>query len=173
MASFDKAIEFVLKNEGGFVDDPKDTGGATKYGISLAFLKRHGIDVNKDGVVNKGDVVILSVDDAKKLYKENFWLGDGIKEQTLATKFLDCCVLEGVGQATHLLQRALNYLGAHLVEDGVFGEQTLAALNSADKKKVMELWPHILVQFYERCVEVAPQKRKFLDNWLSRSARWA
>ena len=36
---FDHAWLYLLKNEGGFVNDKKDRGGPTKYGVSLKFLK--------------------------------------------------------------------------------------------------------------------------------------
>ena len=34
MADFNKAIDKVLVNEGGYVNDPNDAGGETKFGIS-------------------------------------------------------------------------------------------------------------------------------------------
>ena len=41
-ARFEEAFEDLLGIEGGFVDDPVDRGGTTKYGISLRFLKSEG-----------------------------------------------------------------------------------------------------------------------------------
>ena len=34
MADFKKAIDKILVNEGGYVNDPTDKGGETKFGIS-------------------------------------------------------------------------------------------------------------------------------------------
>ena len=61
---FDRAMEFVFKWEGGYVDDPRDAGGETKYGIS----KRAHPDL---------DIKSLTKPQAKKIYKEKYWYATG------------------------------------------------------------------------------------------------
>lgn len=48
MRPFEDFVKVILKHEGGYVDHPNDPGGATKYGISLRFLQKNGIDLNLD-----------------------------------------------------------------------------------------------------------------------------
>jgi len=58
--SFDKAIDFVLSIEGGYVNDPSDPGGETKYGIS----KRAYPTL---------DIQNLTESAAKEIYKRDYW----------------------------------------------------------------------------------------------------
>ena len=60
LKEFDKIIEVVLEHEGGYVNDPDDAGGETRYGIS----KRAYPDEN---------IKELTVDRAKELYKRDYW----------------------------------------------------------------------------------------------------
>ena len=41
MTRFDACLPFTLKEEGGFVDNPTDPGGATNYGITLETLRNY------------------------------------------------------------------------------------------------------------------------------------
>jgi len=58
--SFEKALAFVLKWEGGYVNDPKDPGGETKYGIS----KRSWPDL---------DITNLTQEQAASIYHLQYW----------------------------------------------------------------------------------------------------
>ena len=49
MSHFDTAIKKVLKHEGGYVDHKNDPGGATKYGISLRFIRKSNTELDLDG----------------------------------------------------------------------------------------------------------------------------
>jgi lysozyme family protein len=170
MAKFDKAIETVLKHEGGYVDDPSDKGGATKYGISLAYLKQNNIDINLDGKVTKDDVLVLTLDEAKKLYRDHFWMFDAVKDQNVATKLFDMSVNMGVRQAVVLAQRALNGIGCSLVEDGDFGSKTTEAVNSKEAWKVLAGLRDFAIAFYYHVAEVNPKNVKFIDGWIKRAS---
>lgn len=93
--NFDKAIEFVLKWEGGYVNHPDDPGGETKYGIS----KRAYPDL---------DVANLTLDDAKVIYKRDYWDKaecDGL-ETHLAMIVFDTAVNCGVNKAKEFFKKA-------------------------------------------------------------------
>jgi len=60
-ADFESAVAFVLEREGGYVNDPADPGGETKYGISKR--KFPGEDIKN-----------LTVEQAKELYYKHYWL---------------------------------------------------------------------------------------------------
>ena len=93
MADFKKAVEFVLKMEGGYTNDPSDPGGETKYGIAKKSYP--GVDIKN-----------LTVDGAEKIYKEDFWDKYGCESlpDDLALVFFDCAVNMGPGRARSILE---------------------------------------------------------------------
>lgn len=96
MANFEKAIAFVLKHEGGYVNDPKDPGGETKYGI----CKRNHPTV---------DIKNLTEDGAKGIYLSEYWLPSGagkIADDSLALAVFDTAVNMGISRAVNLLARS-------------------------------------------------------------------
>ena len=67
--NFDEVYKIVVREiEGGFVNDPRDPGGATKFGISLRFLRSIGLDLNRDGIIDGIDIRGLSHVAAKKIF---------------------------------------------------------------------------------------------------------
>ena len=111
--SFEQAVAMVLKHEGGYVNDPKDPGGETRFGIS----KRAYPDV---------DILRLTEDEAKAIYRRDYW--DKLRTDEipapLALCVFDCAVNMGRDKAVRLLQRACG-----VAQDGVMGGNTIAAAN--------------------------------------------
>ena len=94
MGFFDRAFQIVVGEEGGYVNDPRDPGGETKYGIS------------KRAYPNE-DIPNLTLDRAKALYKRDYWdkvRGDSITDWGQALCMFDCAVNMGVGRAMHLAE---------------------------------------------------------------------
>ena len=111
--SFDRAVEMVLAHEGGYVNDPRDPGGETRFGIS----KRAYPDV---------DILRLTEDEAKAIYRRDYW--DKIRPdeipEPIAICLFDAAVNMGRDKAVRLLQRACG-----VAQDGVMGGNTIAAAN--------------------------------------------
>ena len=67
---YNKALKFVLKWEGGYVNDPDDKGGATNKGITQGtyngWLKSKGLQSK--------DVKFITSDEVAKIYYQNYWL---------------------------------------------------------------------------------------------------
>jgi len=122
--NFDLAIERILGHEGGYVNDPNDPGGETKFGIS----KRSYPNV---------DIKNLTLDQAKAIYHRDFWskvrgdmLYDGVAYQTL-----DFAVNSGIETAIRYLQRALG-----VADDGHFGAVSAkAAKDMSESDQIMRL----------------------------------
>ena len=51
MTDIRKIAEQIVETEGGFVDDPDDLGGASKYEVTLGTLKRLNRDLTGDGKI--------------------------------------------------------------------------------------------------------------------------
>lgn len=114
--SFDRAFEAVIGHEGGYVRDPRDPGGETKFGISKRSYPRENISG-------------LTLARAKEIYRRDFWnkvRGDDLP-YAVAVNLFDGAVNSGVGQAVRWLQRA-----AGVADDGIIGPITLRAALTAD-----------------------------------------
>jgi len=180
---FDKCFTYTMGMEGGekFTNDQDDPGGATKYGISLRFLK--GItegDIDHDGDIDADDVKGLSWSSAKYLYEKHFWHPsfENLHPQ-LASKLFDMRVNMGPVQATKIIQEALNTINHFLdmngycdtVEpltvDGVMGPKTLRMTHECDE--LIKPLMYQAAQFYFNLADKRPASQKYLLGWLRRT----
>jgi lysozyme family protein len=116
LSNFDDAFEALIGHEGGYVNDSRDPGGETKFGVS----KRSYPAV---------DIKALTLDGAKAIYKRDFWdkvRGDELP-MPVAFNLFDGAVNSGPSQAIKWMQRA-----AEVADDGKLGPMTLAALLAAE-----------------------------------------
>jgi lysozyme family protein len=184
MADFNVAIPVILRHEGGYVDNKRDPGGATNFGVSLRWLLANGQvdkdhdgildgDFNHDGIVDARDIATMSVADATAIYKREWWdyFGYGnISSDAVATKVFDMAVNMGGKQAHKLLQRAINRCGNDTIAvDGVLGNQTLAATNAVDGWRLLSTLRGVQADFYRGLVWNNPRLAEFLNGWLNRA----
>lgn len=130
MAKQEILVPFIKSWEGGFANHPKDPGGATMRGITLATFR---------SAFGKGK----SVDDLKNLTDEEWntvfrrffwdrWRADEIKSQSIANILVDWIWASG----SHSIIKTQQLLGVRA--DGKVGPQTLNAINSQDSKLLFE-----------------------------------
>lgn len=192
-ARFAKAFARLLDTEGGFVDDKADRGGATKYGISLRFLKAAGAfdddgdlvadyDLDFDGDIDGRDIRLLTVGDARYLYLVHFWNAlecDSFPEP-IGEMLFDQGVNGGNAAARKLLQQGLNYnlsrTGHHLLTvDGKLGERTRKAIDKVlacprlGMAALVEGYREAVRDRYRAIVRRDPSQRRFLRGWLRRA----
>ena len=167
MSEFEPALQMVLFNEGGLVDNPSDPGGITNLGISLRFYQK-----NIKKWADKNDILDLTVNDAAAIYKKFFWNKQPfckILNQKLANRCFDLCVNMGQPRGITLLQKATNSLipSEHLVLDGVLGPKTLKAINGADQG---QLYDGLIVQATDFYTSISKHGNAhiFLAGWLNR-----
>lgn len=117
---FDQCFDKVISHEGGYVNNPKDPGGETKFGIS----KRAYPDI---------DIANLTLDRAKAIYLRDYWQRARCDElpPSIAYLVFDCAVNSGIGQSIRFLQRAVG-----VADDGVIGPMTIAAVNRLDAESI-------------------------------------
>jgi lysozyme family protein len=143
----------------GYVNDPLDRGGETKYGVASK--------ANPDL-----DIANLDWEGAKRVYFRRYWLAANCDDLTLisprlAVLHFDGAVNHGVGRAGRFLQRAV---GA--VEDGDVGPATLKAVREFIKKngdiplcnKICDL----RADFYNQIVARDPSQKRFINGWMRR-----
>ena len=126
MVDVKKLAPFILKWEGGFVNDPDDLGGATNMGVTMAtyrvYCKRKG---RPEPAID--DLKHLSndewIDILKSLYWDK-WKADQIKSQSVANIFVDWVWASG----NYGIKIPQELLG--VTADGIVGKNTLAAVNN-------------------------------------------
>ncbi len=109
MDVFETVVAFVLEQEGGYVDDPRDPGGETKWGISKRSYPELAIaDLTRDAAI--------------AIYRRDFWEPHRFGElpPALALACFDAGVNQGPQRAVRWLQKALE-----LDPDGVVGPETI------------------------------------------------
>lgn len=160
--TFNRAITRTLANEGGYINDPKDPGGETFYGIS----KRSYPDV---------DIKNLTKEQATEIYYKDFWSKYPYEQITytdLAIKLFDSCVNLGRSKGIRLMQRCLKVNGyPQVVDDGGFGPGTLATINKINGPKLLSAYRGAQARYYRAIVAAKPTEAKFLNGWLSRAAQ--
>jgi lysozyme family protein len=120
--NFAACLNFTLREEGGFVHNPKDPGGATNFGITLATLRHY----TGQPSLTEEDLKGLSASLRAEIYRESYW--KPVRGDDLPTG-LDLLVFDfgvNVGPATSIkhLQRVL-----HVEADGRIGPQTLSTIS--------------------------------------------
>ena len=127
----DIAAEIVAR-EGGYVNDPDDPGGATKYGVTIGTLRRLGMDLDGDRRITSADVRRLTRVQATAIVLRDYYHAPGIDRlpAILQPSVFDMQVNAGAN-AVKILQRLLTQLGWPLTDDGVIGPKTQSAAHAA------------------------------------------
>lgn len=168
MANFEEAITFVLRNEDPHLTGvvTEDSGGRTRFGIAERFHPELG-----DDFYESSSESALRV--AREIYRSEYWRAiraDEISNQLVATKLLDMAVNMGVRQSIVLCQRALNASAEFpIVEDGMCGPRTLAAINRVDASLLCLHLRESCAVFYQHLAAVRPEAQQYLHGWLTRA----
>ena len=126
--NFEQCFYLVLKNEGGYVDNSADPGGATNLGCTKATWESYvGHPVTKD------DIKALTPKDVMPLYKAKYW--DTVKGDDLPAgvdyAVFDFAINSGPSRAAKALQSVLN-----TNPDGQIGPTTLRALETSNPREI-------------------------------------
>jgi lysozyme family protein len=122
--NFDQSLAYVLKSEGGFVNNIKDPGGMTNLGVTKATYEAYlGRAVTED------EMKALTPDTVAPLYKAMYW--DKVRGDDLASgldyALFDFAVNSGPRQATKFIQNI-----ASVPADGMMGDRTVQQLANLD-----------------------------------------
>lgn len=156
--NFSSALITVLKSEGGFVNNPSDPGGATNLGVTKKVWESW---TGKS--VSISDMRNLTQAQVSPLYKKQYW--DAVRGDDLPSGLdylvFDFAINAGVSRAIKTLQKALS-----IVDDGVFGNKTLGAVNKADTTDLIIKFSELKEQFYKSL----PTFSVFGKGWMRRVA---
>ncbi len=132
MQTVRQIAESIVAREGAFVNDPDDPGGATKYGVTIHTMRRLGLDLDHDGLVTRGDVLVLSKAQAVDIFLTHYFEKPRVGQlpDVLRASVFDMYVNAGA-QAVRILQNLLRQMAFEVTVDGVIGPQTARACVAA------------------------------------------
>ena len=183
MASIDKLIPYILKWEGGFVNDPTDRGGATNKGVTIATYEAY---CRQKRLPRPTVEQLKNIPDAhwREIVKTMFWdkwKADDIHSQKVANILVDWVWGSGI----HGIKKPQALLGVKV--DGIVGDKTLSAVNFADPEELFDAIYQERVKFLNAIVSnsVAAYEKKigrkatdaellkytqkrFLSGWMNR-----
>jgi len=153
--SFESIVQVVLKHEGGYVNDPDDSGGETNFGIS----KRAFPDL---------DIKNLTKEDAVKIYHDKYWKPSKVEmlpERLWATYF-DMAVNMGKKRACEILQKACNHKrNVNIKVDGRLGRNTAASAKKLEPERLQSF----RVKYYAELINRKPKLEKYWFGWYKRA----
>lgn len=193
MADFNAAYDKTMWNEGGWQNNPHDTGNdaagrGTYKGIASAKQpKWKGWTTVKTAIdqiapqppydstpynawVRRLNLVLAADTDLQQLvrdfYRVNFWDLNRLSElasQAVADRVFDSGVNQGTGTAARLLQKCLG-----VEVDGSLGPLSIAAANKRDGSELAEAFRAARIENYQQLAKAQPKYAQFHDTWLER-----
>ncbi len=164
MAQASKLIPFILKWEGGFVNDPDDSGGPTNKGITISTYEAYcaGKGLPKPGIKELENIPDAHWDDIFKSMYWDKWLADDIESQSVANILVDW--VWGSGSWGIIIPQRI--LGVK--PDGIVGPVTLKSLNGRNPEEFFRAIRAARVNYLDDIVRKRPSNRKFLRGWMNR-----
>jgi hypothetical protein len=155
-SNFKQALEYLVKSEGGYVDNPKDPGGRTNLGVTQKVWESW---VGRES--NEKEMRSLTKANVEPLYKRKYW--DACRCDDLPTGLdylvFDFAVNAGVGRSAKTLQSCVG-----VSVDGQIGNQTIEATKKIAPSDLIEQFSEAKINFYKSLVTFPT----FGKGWLNR-----
>lgn len=173
--SIDAIIDGIVDREGGYVNDPRDAGGETNFGITVRVARANGYT---------GKMIDLTRDKAEAIYRSEYVIRPGFAaiiplSEKIAEELVDTGVNMGTGKASEFLQKALNALNNQgkdypdIVEDGDVGPGTVRALKAYLAKRgkdgelvMLRILNGLQVARYVEIARMRSANEAFVFGWI-------
>lgn len=159
MANAELMVPFIRKWEGGYVNDPDDSGGCTMAGITIGTYRKY-----YGSKKTCRDLKFITQKEWLHIFKKGYWdkmKADQIENQSVAQLCVDMCWGSGPITSIKKIQSAIGVMA-----DGIVGPKTLAALNSCPETIFNILW-NMRKEWLEKIAQKGNNK-KFLKGWMNR-----
>jgi lysozyme family protein len=161
MARAERLIPFILKWEGGYVNDKYDKGGATNKGITISTFRHfYGSKMTIDDLKNITD------EQWEKIFLVGYWRpfrADDIKCQPIANICVDWAWASGTVTAIKQVQKVLG-----VPVDGIVGDITIDAINKSDAEESFNRLKKARIDFVNTIVRNNPSQARFSRGWVNR-----
>lgn len=172
------AFDWIVAAEGGYVNLPQDPGGPTKLGVSLRAVRlrdadRDGkldFDLDHDGDVDAEDIKLVTVAEAQKLYRDDYWSlagAGGVHKLSCdslpyvwSIMVFDAAVLQGPRTAVALMQRAIGGVKV----DGILGPKTLERVRTSSEFEGIGMFQALRLDRMRQ----HPEAETFFKGWAKR-----
>ena len=180
----EQILDLEIKNEGGYVDNPHDKGGPTKYGNSLREAQKWGLelDIDGDGQVTAADIAQLTPEKAKAVYLKKYFVLPSFNylPTEIQAQVVDTGVLSGPGRAAIILQEVLDQVRQTAPDlklpviktDGSIGHVTEDAAAAAQKAMGPFLSNALVearVVYLNHVADNNPADEDFRHGWIRRA----
>jgi len=169
MANIKKFIPLLFQWEGGYANDPADSGGPTHQGVTLKTWQAYGYDKTGDGIIDEADLKRIRQEEIVEYILRphywNRWRADEIQSQSVANILVDWLWCSGKYGIT-FPQGILN-----VPRDGIVGTKTLAAVNNYPYREALfeKIKQARRAYLNMICID-RPENKRFLKGWLNRVA---
>ena len=160
MADYRKLKPFILRWEGGYINDQADLGKQTNKGVTLSTY-RSVFGKNK----TVSDLKKITDEQWEFIFKKFYWdkwKADDIKDQNVANILVDWLWCSG-SYGIKIPQRVLG-----VSVDGIVGSKTIAAINARDGRELFDTIKQERKYYIDRICQTRPQNKKFKKGWLNR-----
>ena len=160
MADYRKLKPFILRWEGGYINDQADLGKQTNKGVTLSTY-RSVFGKNK----TVSDLKKITDEQWEFIFKKFYWdkwKADDIKDQNVANILVDWLWCSG-SYGIKIPQRVLG-----VSVDGIVGSKTIAAINARYGRELFDTIKQERKDFIDRICQTRPQNRKFKNGWMNR-----
>jgi len=168
MSRFDTALQYVLVNEGPYSNDPRDPGGATKFGIILTEYQDYlGRDLTPEEVEN------MDLATAQAIYIKKFWnpiQGDAYASDAVATAIFDTAVNKGLGGCKLIIANALHHQ-AFQGQPWEYGPDLLLAVAGCATSQFLPLFEGAVEAYIAARIARFPNMEWARAGWTNRAKR--
>lgn len=161
MADYRVLVPIIKKWEGGFSNNPNDSGGATNKGVTLATFRQF---YGQNKTVND----LKAITDAQwlNIFLSGYWnkvRATEIKNQSIANIIVDWAWASGPDTAARKVQKIVG-----VDVDGIVGPKTLSAINAYNPQQLFDKIKAARIAFVENLVKQRPKDLTFLQGWKNR-----
>ena len=169
MANIKELVAFISRCEGGYTNDPSDSGVPTNRGVTLVTWQKTGYDKNGDGTIDEHDITRITHEEmVEVVLRPHFWdvwQADKINNQAIANIVVDWLWTSG-HRTIFMVQKMLE-----VKVDGVVGPKTLQALNSfPDQSLLFDRVKIMRINDIHRICKQQKKNMRFKRGWLNRIA---